>query len=160
MENTYIAHVIKTECRNKSISISKMLEDCDIRKSLIYDLEKRDFTPSVELVEKIADYLNLPLDYLMGRTDSSLTVMESYILRDIYNAAKQENKMPDQVFYINLLQYSSKNTEQVIESLKNLKAKGYIEIITNDFSNSADNRNDLYLTEKGIELLKSYGYYS
>ena len=46
-----------------------MLEDCDIRKSLIYDLEKRDYTPSAEVLEKIADYLDVSVDYLLGRTD-------------------------------------------------------------------------------------------
>ncbi|MDR2655527.1 MAG: helix-turn-helix domain-containing protein [Oscillospiraceae bacterium] len=45
-----------------------MLEDCAIRKSLIYDLEKRDYTPSAELLEKIAIYLDISVDYLLGRT--------------------------------------------------------------------------------------------
>lgn len=69
MKNAQTAQIIKTQCKNKNVSVAKMLEDCDIRKSLIYDLEKRDWTPSAELLEKIADYLDISVDYLLGRTD-------------------------------------------------------------------------------------------
>jgi len=69
VNNAQLARHIKHECKNRKIPISKMLEDCDIRKSLIYDLEKRDYTPSAEVLEKIADYLDVSVDYLLGRTD-------------------------------------------------------------------------------------------
>jgi len=46
-----------------------MLLECGIYKSLIYDLEKRDRTPSAEVLEKIADYLDCSVDYLLVRTD-------------------------------------------------------------------------------------------
>lgn len=69
MNTAQTANIIKAESKSKSIAISKMLEDCGIRKSLIYDLEKRNWTPSAELLEKIADYLDVSIDYLIGRTD-------------------------------------------------------------------------------------------
>ena len=69
MNNAYVAQTIKSLCKNKSISVSKLLVECAIRKSLIYDLEKRDYTPSAEALEKIADYLDCSVDYLLGRTD-------------------------------------------------------------------------------------------
>ena len=69
MNNAQTAQIIKSELKNKNISISKMLEDCSITKSLIYDLEKRNRTPSVELFERVADYLDVSIDYLVGRTD-------------------------------------------------------------------------------------------
>ena len=47
-----------------------MLSECGIRKGLIYDLEKRDWTPSVAIAEQIANYLDCSIDYLMGRTDN------------------------------------------------------------------------------------------
>ena len=69
MNNTHTAQLIKLLCKNKNISVSRLLEECNIRKSLIYDLEKRDYTPSAEVLEKIADYLDCSVDYLLGRTD-------------------------------------------------------------------------------------------
>ncbi|MDO5397882.1 MAG: helix-turn-helix transcriptional regulator [bacterium] len=70
MNNAQTAQIIKTTCKIKSITISKLLEECKIRKSLIYDMEKRDFTPSAQVFENIADYLDCSVDYLLGRTDN------------------------------------------------------------------------------------------
>ena len=47
-----------------------MLSECGIRKSLIYDLEKRDWTPSISVAEQIANYFDCSVDYLLGRTDN------------------------------------------------------------------------------------------
>ena len=58
-----------------------MLEVCNIRKSLIYDLEKRNASPSIEVIGQIADYLNCSVDYLLGRTDNP-TVSGNYINGD------------------------------------------------------------------------------
>jgi len=69
MNNAQTAQIIKAELKKQNISISKMLEDCLIRKSFIYDIEKRDRTPSAELIEKIADYFDVSVDYLLGRTN-------------------------------------------------------------------------------------------
>ena len=69
MDNVVLAKIIKDRCKEKGISVLRLLENCNIRKSLIYDLEKRDFTPSADTVERIAVYLDCSVDYLLGRTD-------------------------------------------------------------------------------------------
>ena len=81
MDNTQVANRIKELCKLKGSSVSKMLEVCNIRKSLIYDLEKRNASPSIEVIGQIADYLNCSVDYLLGRTDNP-TVSENYINGD------------------------------------------------------------------------------
>ena len=81
MDNTQVANRIKELCKLKGSSVSKMLEVCNIRKSLIYDLEKRNASPSIEVIGQIADYLNCSVDYLLGRTDSP-TVSGNYINGD------------------------------------------------------------------------------
>ena len=68
MSNAQIAAKIKQTCKKKNITISQLLEKCEIRKSLIYDLENSDYTPSVATINAIADYLNVSVDYLLGRT--------------------------------------------------------------------------------------------
>lgn len=70
MNHVQTAQIIKNICNDRSITISKFLNDCGIRKSLIYDLEKRNYTPSVELMEVIANYFDCSIDYLLGRTDN------------------------------------------------------------------------------------------
>ncbi|WP_074017361.1 helix-turn-helix domain-containing protein [Anaeromassilibacillus senegalensis] len=70
MNNATSATIIKKLCKDKSITMSVLLTDCNIRKSLIYDMEKRDKTPSAEVFEQIADYLDCSVDYLLGRTDN------------------------------------------------------------------------------------------
>ena len=69
MENARTSEIIKARCKVRGVSVAAMLLECGIYKSLIYDLEKRDRTPSAEVLEKIADYLNCSVDYLLGRTD-------------------------------------------------------------------------------------------
>lgn len=69
MNNKQTAQTIKSFCKARGITVSKLLGDCNIRKSLIYDLEKRDKSPSGEILQSIADYLDCSVDYLLGRTD-------------------------------------------------------------------------------------------
>ena len=69
MNNSQSANLIKTLCKEKNVPMSRLLADCAIRKSLIYDMEKRNFTPSVSTFEKIANYLDVSVDYLLGKTD-------------------------------------------------------------------------------------------
>jgi len=70
MQNAQIAFHIKSLCIERNISINQLFRDCKIRKGLIYDLEKRDYTPSVKAVSDIADYFGVSIDYLVGRTDN------------------------------------------------------------------------------------------
>ena len=41
-----------------------------INRNFIYDLEKGGQIPSAEKLERIADYLDCSVDYLLGRTDN------------------------------------------------------------------------------------------
>lgn len=70
MNNAQSAAIIKSICKSKGITMSSLLLDCGIRKSLMYDMEKRNWTPSAEILEQIADYLDCSVDYLLGRTDN------------------------------------------------------------------------------------------
>lgn len=73
MNNAKTAQIIKDLCKIRSVSISNLLADCDIRKSLIYDMEKRNKTPSAQTLEAIAEYLNCTTDYLLGRVNKEAT---------------------------------------------------------------------------------------
>lgn len=70
MENAQIANRIKLMCMKQKKTISQLLLDCGISKSLIYDMEKREQSPSCDKMSRIADYLDCSVDYLLGRTDN------------------------------------------------------------------------------------------
>lgn len=65
-----ISTVIKQSAQNKNITIKQMLEDCQINKGFVYDLEHKQTYPSCDKIARIADYLNCSIDFLMGRTDN------------------------------------------------------------------------------------------
>lgn len=69
MQNALIAATIKSLCKSRGISVSTLISECDLTKSLIYDMEKRDQSPSCDKITRIADYLDCSVDYLLGRTD-------------------------------------------------------------------------------------------
>ena len=55
---------------DKNISINKMLLDLGLNKDVFRHL-KDGKLPSIEKVHKIADYFDVSIDYLLGRTDKS-----------------------------------------------------------------------------------------
>ncbi len=70
MNNARTAEIIKTVCKAKGIAVSALLEQCGVRKGLIYDMERRDWTPSAAILERLAIELDCSVDYLLGRTDN------------------------------------------------------------------------------------------
>ena len=66
MDNIQLAQKIKDKCKEKNITISKLIEDCNLTKALIYDLEKRNSFLSSDRIFRIAKYLNCSADYLLG----------------------------------------------------------------------------------------------
>lgn len=49
---------------------NQMLTSLGYNNSLILDMARRDSMPSGDRLGKIADYLNVSVDYLLGRTDN------------------------------------------------------------------------------------------
>lgn len=69
MENTQIiANRIKTQAKQKNISVKDILSFYAIDKNLLNKLSKGKDT-STQNIYKIADYLHVSVDYLLGRTD-------------------------------------------------------------------------------------------
>lgn len=70
MNNIQIAELISKECKQKNIKISELLQNCNINHSFISDIRHKNRAPSVDKISVIADYLNVSVDYLLGRTDT------------------------------------------------------------------------------------------
>lgn len=54
---------------DRGLSINKMLKDAQLSTSVI-DNMKRGQKPSIDKIYAIADYFNVSVDYLLGRTDN------------------------------------------------------------------------------------------
>ena len=64
-----VAELIKGLAKVRGISISKMLDDCELSKNTLSSMLSGGFFPRSIAIAKIADYLDCSIDYLMGRTD-------------------------------------------------------------------------------------------
>lgn len=69
MNNKELAAKIKCLCKEKGITVKFLLEECNISRGFIYDLEKRNSTPLLSTLNAIADHLNISVDYLLGNTE-------------------------------------------------------------------------------------------
>ncbi len=70
MTNSQLITNIKSICKTQNIPLSEMLEKCNLSKGFIYDVEKRNRTPSIDKIMAIAEYFGVSVDYLLGRTDN------------------------------------------------------------------------------------------
>lgn len=52
------------------VSANKMLVDIGLNRSLLLDMERKGSIPSADKLGLIADYLDVSVDYLLGRTDN------------------------------------------------------------------------------------------
>ena len=91
---------IKDKCEEKGITVNKMLQDCDLNKSLMYTI-KNGKIPSVDKIIRIADYLHVSIDELVGRKVSAPSVTqngmyqltdEEFDLVDAYRDSTEEDK--------------------------------------------------------------------
>ena len=60
-----ILGIVKELCRNENISVRVLEEDLGFPKNTIYQWKSR--TPSVDSLQKVADYFIVTVDYLLGR---------------------------------------------------------------------------------------------
>lgn len=64
----YIAKTIKDETKKQNIQVGKMLEECGISKNALSSMNSGYF-PQLENIVKIADYLGVSTDFLLGRPE-------------------------------------------------------------------------------------------
>lgn len=123
MQNLQLATTIKFLCKKREIAINTLITTCSLTKSIIYDLEKRDKTPSVDKIERIADFFNVSIDYLLGRTQNP----------EINNAPYVE-EIPKNIIKIPLenLSVSAGPGLELVDDFDNVENE-YIEIDADDF---------------------------
>ena len=66
--NDKIIEKIKLLCDQNNISVNKLLQECDLSKSVIDNMKKGSI-PSIDKIEKISKYFNVSEAYLKCETD-------------------------------------------------------------------------------------------
>lgn len=68
-----LANDIKRIAKSQNVTIGKMLSDCGLSVNTLSSMQSGGYFPRLEAINKIADYLNCSIDYLLGRTDEPKT---------------------------------------------------------------------------------------
>lgn len=86
---------IKKLCDERGITINKLEKEIGVGYSSIQKW-KNTYNPSMDKINKIANYFNVSLDYLLGRTD--IRTLSSDIIGDdfIISLQRAREKMPPQ----------------------------------------------------------------
>ncbi|MFK4568430.1 helix-turn-helix domain-containing protein [Enterococcus sp. UD-01] len=86
---------IKLLAKNQGKSLNRIEEELGYGKNVLYRL--KDSNPSVERLEEIADYFDVTVDYLLGRTDeiSSKTPSDEEYSDLIMMFRKGEKTVPE-----------------------------------------------------------------
>jgi len=67
--NHVFIEIVKQLCKERGIAINKLISECRLDKGFVYKIEKRNQTPSIQVLYDVAQYFDVTTDYLLGRTD-------------------------------------------------------------------------------------------
>ncbi|MGH1847105.1 helix-turn-helix transcriptional regulator [Enterococcus gilvus] len=98
---------IKELADKQGISVSKVAVDLGFSENLFYQWKKA--SPKSDRLQKVADYFDVSVDYLLGRTDNSepITKIENGPGSDLIG-----------YFRLNTAEFDPDETEQIEDSLK------------------------------------------
>lgn len=63
------AETIELLAKSKGVSVSKMLADLGMNKNALFTMKNSGYLPRVESLCKFAEYFNVSIDFLIGRSD-------------------------------------------------------------------------------------------
>ena len=89
-----IKDIIKTELKNdKSKSVKEMCQKCGLNKNILSTMAAGSM-PKLENISKIADYLGVSVDYLLGRKykNSAPDEIRSAIISKVYSMPDEQCK--------------------------------------------------------------------
>jgi len=107
---------IKKAVKEKGTTVNQMLISCGLNKSFVYDISNKNVMPSVEGVAKISNFLNVSVDYLLGRETPPQTDAPKPPILEKYNKLNHAGKRKAEE-YISDLAGNSKYTEEYAEEI-------------------------------------------
>ena len=64
-----IANLIKETAKSQKKTVGKMLTECGLSVNTLSSMQSGGYYPRLEAITKIADYLSVSVDYLLGREE-------------------------------------------------------------------------------------------
>ncbi len=61
---------IKKVAKARNLSIGEILQSCGLSKNTLSTMQSREYLPRIETIAKLADFLDVSVDYLLGRTEN------------------------------------------------------------------------------------------
>ncbi|EPA2205581.1 helix-turn-helix domain-containing protein [Listeria monocytogenes] len=105
-----LLEVIKKLCKKRGISVTMLENELELPDNTIYQWKNR--TPSVDRLQVVADYFNVSVDYLLGRTDNPYVdndiPQEAATLAAHIDPAATEEDMKKILEYIDFIQQKYK----------------------------------------------------
>lgn len=108
-----IANTIKELTKAKKITIGKMLSDCELGVNTLSSMQSGGYFPRLEAINKIADYLGVSVDYLLGRTENpNISVVQTVNGNNNHNVAtgiqatRNDEVLPDEMSQEMLKQFN------------------------------------------------------
>lgn len=112
-----LREIIKKLCKDKGISVNKLEEELGFAKGYVSKLDKSK--PNVAKIQKIADYFNVSLDYLMtGKEPNSYF----YNIKELF-----DNKIMMVKEDVGEYSYDKKKSDLLIEISKNVDDKEFVD---------------------------------
>lgn len=65
----YLSKRLKELRNSKGLKAEELAEILGVSRRVIFMYEKNETKPSLEVLVKISDYFNVPIDYLVGREE-------------------------------------------------------------------------------------------
>lgn len=118
-----IALRIKEVAKDRDVVLRQMLEDVGLSKGTMDNL--RTSMPKADNLAKIADYLDVSMDYLMGRTNEPDIKNNSNIIR--INSGNSSHI--SDIANVKISQVSSEDIAEISEMLKDLSLVQRSEIV-------------------------------
>lgn len=123
-----IAFQIKQSAKEKNITVKQLLENCGLNINTISELSKGKQISYVNFA-KIADYLAVSVDYLLGRTDNPMISSGSCYVGDNKNGIVQANN-GSAVVNTNLTEQKSADIiGQFLQAFDKLKIEDKVEVM-------------------------------
>jgi len=83
--------------KKQALSQAALGKKVDTSGDIIGRYERDIMTPSIDVIIKIADALNVSIDYLVGNTDLEL---DSNVLKRVEEVSKLSNEEKDKIFMV------------------------------------------------------------
>ena len=134
------------------ISKNKLLINAELGKGL-FDTMKKGQVPSVEKIHKIADYLDISVDFILGRTETTRVVNIPDKIIDIIT--EEYNKNPKEFISDGFIKAPNKTMKNQVYSFYDYYYNDYINIFDEAYNYANDNNIDMLKTT-GIGSKKEY----